>query len=269
MNWKEILPKEINLDQLSFEQCRSFKQLYAMLTESVGGPPGYRIFYRFSMHFLFYASCCRVENKFPALTRCWSALEKNFLTTRFDNEWFVYFWMLCDFPLGKDSDKTLIDHFHEFMIAEGSGLSAVDREHFEHFFQQLRASRLGFYQEILSTTKVTKFRELFTGKVVSTIRSVPDYDSGEIFLGRIVFHLGDAFLIHNPNNFPPEAKASVEQMIRDKLFYLAESGNDSVDYEKFMKLAGPYLMSVTNDDEDCPILDPDDYLRYYSPSSDE
>ena len=196
-------------------------------------------------------------------------MEKHFLTPRYDNEWLVYFWMLCDFPLAKESNQTLIDHFHEFILEGTSGLSTVDREHFEHFFQQLRASRLGFYQEVLSTTKVTKFRELFTGKVTSTVRSVPDYEHGEIFLGRIVSYLGDAFLIHNPMNFPPRAKASVEQMIRDKLFYLAESGNDAADYEHFMKLAGPYLMSVTNDDEDCQIFDPNEYLRYYRPLSEK
>src|SRR5262249_47659874 len=111
--------------------------------------------------------------------------------------------------------------------------------------------------------KVTKFRELFTGKVISTVRSVPDYDRGEIFLSRIVSYLGDAFLIHDPKNFPAEMKAPLEEMIRDKLFYLANSGNDAADYEKFMKLAGPYLMSVTNNEEDCPIFNPDDYLCYY------
>lgn len=269
MNWKNILPKEIKVDQLSLEQCRAFKRLYSMLTESVGGPRGYRIFYRFSMHLLFYATYCRVEGIFPALNRCWTELDKHFLTPEYDNEWLVYFWMLCDFPLEKDGAKTFLDNFQEFMTDKEYGLSAADREHFEQFFQQLRASRLGFYQEILSTAKITKFRELFTGKVISTIRSVPEYDSGEIFVGRIVSYLGDAFLIHNPNNFPPKAKAAVERMIRDKLFYLADSGNDVADYEKFMKLAGPYLMSITNSDEDCPIFDPNEYLRYYAPSSDK
>ena len=266
MNWKKILPKEIDVDQLSFEQCRAFKQAYAMLTDSVGGPPGYQIFYRFSMHLLFYAVCCRVENTFPALTRCWRELEKHFLTPQFDNEWFVYFWLLCDFPLSSENDRTLLDYFHEFMLTEATGLSALDREHLENFLQQLGASRLGFYQEIRSTAKLTKFRELFTGKLISSIRSVPDYLPGEIFLGRIVSHLGDTFLIHNPNNFPAQAKASVERMISNKFFYLAESGNAVADYENFMKLAGPYLMSITNDDDDCPIFDPNHYLRYYSSS---
>ena len=65
MNWKTILPKEISVDQLNFDQCRSFKQLYTTLTESVGGPPGYRIFHRFGVHFLFLPRAVARKTGFP------------------------------------------------------------------------------------------------------------------------------------------------------------------------------------------------------------
>ena len=266
MNWKSILPREIDIKQLNFDQCRTFKQFYAMLTESVGGPPGYQIFYRFSLHLLLYGLCCLDEKKFPALNRCRDALAPHFLTPAYDNAWLVFFWIFCDFPLTNEGGTTVLDHFDDFMAKEASGLSKVNREHVGQFVAQLKASRLGFYQEISSTSKTTKFRELFTNRVISTVRSVPDYGRGEIFVGRIVAYLGDAFLIHDPRNFPAEYKDSLENMIRNKLFYIFESGNDSKDYERFMKLAGPYLMSVTHNDQDCPIFDPDEYATYHLPS---
>lgn len=262
MDWKSILPAGINIEKLSLAECRAFKDFFAMLTEPVGGPPGYQIFHRFNSHLLFYGLSCLNEKMFPGLNRCWDVLSPHFLTTDYDNEWLVYFWIFCNFPLRKDSNETVLDHFHDLITKKESGYDEQGRANFELYFQQLKASRLGFYQEILSTSKVTKFRELFTGRVVSTVRSVPDYESGEIFLGRIVTYQKDSFLIHDPKNFPGTHKKSLERMIRDKLFYIVESGNDSEDYEKFMRLAGPYLMSVTHDDEGCPIFEPDKYKTW-------
>ena len=131
-----------------------------MLTESVGGPPGYQIFYRFSLHLLLYGLCCLDEKKFPALNRCRDALAPHFLTPAYDNEWLVFFWIFCDFPLTNEGGTTVLDHFDDFMAKEASGLSKVNREHVGQFVAQLKASRLGFYQEISSTSKTTKFREL-------------------------------------------------------------------------------------------------------------
>lgn len=52
------------------------------------------------------------------------------------------------------------------------------------------------------TPSVTKFRELFTGRVLSTIRSVPEYGKGEIFLTRIVEHNGELFQFGDPKCWP-------------------------------------------------------------------
>lgn len=266
MSWTSILPKEIDIKQLNFEQCRDFKNFYSLLTEEVGGPPGYQIFHRFKLHLLFYGICCLEEKSYPQLNKCWSALEPYFLTSEYDNEWLVYFWIFCDFPLEEGSDKTILDHFYDFVTqTESKMLAEADQVHFDQFVKQLKGSRLGLYQETLSTAKVTKFKELFTGEVISTVRSVPDYERGEIFLGRIVSYLGDSFLIHDPRNFPGEAKTALENMVRNKLFYISDSGNEAEDYVQFMRLAGPYWMSVTHNDEndEVPIFDPNEYKMYY------
>jgi len=263
MSWKSLLPKKITVDQLSFEQCRAFSDYYKILTRKVGGPVGYRIFYRYNLHLLMYGMCCIDENKFPALNRCHDELSEYFLTDTFDNEWMVYLWIFCDFPAEKNSNRTTLDYFYDFLTGKENTTPKAERVHLDAFYQAMSNSRLGLYEEILSTKKVTKFRELFSGKVISTFRSVPDYESGELFVGRIVSYLGNSFLIHDPRCFPPTVKGAVEKMYKDKFFYISDTMDDAVDYDAFMRLAGPYTMSVTNADADVPVLSPDQYEIYY------
>ena len=59
---------------------------------------------------------------------------------------------------------------------------------------------------VVRSPLVRTHRELFTNKSVSTVRSVPYYDSGEIFLTRLVSFLGDTFTIHDSNLFPQNIK---------------------------------------------------------------
>jgi len=46
------------------------------------------------------------------------------------------------------------------------------------------------------------------------------------------------------------------------MHYISETKNEKIDYECFMKLAGPYWMSCTHK-EDQPILLPDEYQYYH------
>ncbi len=263
MSWKSLLPKKVDVDQLTFEQCLAFSNYYKVLTRKRGGPVGYRIFYRYNLHLLMYGMCCIQEEKYPALNRCYEELSGYFLTDVFDNEWMVYLWVFCDFPIEKDSERSVLDCFFEFLTENEGSIPKSEVVHFHGFYQAMASSRLGLYEEILSTKKITKFREMFTGKVISAVRSVPDYESGEIFVGRIVSYLGDSFLIHDPRNFPPAAKQAVAQMYADKFFYISDTMDDAVDYEAFMRLAGPYTMAVTNVDTRVPVLLPDHYEVYY------
>ena len=262
MSWTSIIPKEIGISNLSLEECRNFKKYYEILNQKVSGPKGFQIFYKFLHHLAFYAICCVQDKKFPALNNCWDELYPLFGGASFDNEWFFMCWLCCDFPLHADSKRTLIDEFIDFTLT-GQDISEQEKDRYKQFYLIMRSSRLGLYQEKLSTSKITKFQELFTRNVISTIRSVPEYESGEIFLTRIISYLGDNFQIHDPRCFPPQYKNHLIDMVENKLFYISETGNDEHDYLKFMKMAGPYWMSCTHPDPEIAILSPDHYLSFY------
>ena len=262
MSWKSILPKGVDINNLSLDECRNFKKFYDMLTQQINGPKGFKVFYKFLHHLVFFTNCCIQDKKFPALNNCWDDLYPLFGTSEFDNEWFFFCWICCDFPLELNSNRTIIDEFNDFTLSN-TGLTEQEKEHYKNFHLVMKSSRLGLYQERISTTKITKFRELFTGSVISTIRSVPEYDHGEIFLTRIISYLGDNFQIHDPRCYPSQYKDHVKSMVENKLFYISETGSDEQDYLKFMKLAGPYWMSCTHPDQNIAILNPDHYLSYY------
>lgn len=261
-NWKTILPPGLSVSQLSLEECRRFKQFYDLLNQEVSGPPGFRIFHSFLYHLLFYGLCCLEEKKFPALNQCWEELNPLFGGKEYDNEWLFYCWLFCDFPLNLQDKKTVIDHFGEFIFSQGG--SPDNEEHLRQFCAIMKSSRLGLYQERLSSSKVTKVSELFTCQVINTVRSVPNYESGEIFVTRIVSYLGDAFQIHNAQSYPAEYKEALTDMVERKLFYIAETGHPAQDYAQFMKLAGPYWMSCTHPDQSIPIFSPDHYRTYHT-----
>jgi len=265
MSWKNILPPEIDIDALSLDDCRNFKKFHALMdsiTNDVKGPPGFRIFYQLMHYLLFYGVCCINENKFPALNKCWNKLSPLFLTDSYDCEWLVHCWIFCDFPLNENTNDVLLDHFSAFLL-ENPEIPTQISEHIKQFCSIMKTSRLGLYQEILSTSKVTKYKELFSNNSISTVRSVPYYESGEIFLTRIVSFLGDTFSIHNSKSFPSEFKNNIEDMVKNKLFYVSETEDVVSDYELFMKLAGPYWMSCTHEDPSSPILQPDEYKYFY------
>ena len=234
MNWTTILPKELNINDLSFDECRNFKQFHELIIQNIAGPPGFKLFYKFLNHLLFYTVCCLEEKRFPALNACWDKLYPIFGTAEFDNEWMFYCWLCCDFPLNQDSNKVLLDDFTEFTLTHGN-LPQEYQKHLTQFTEIMKASRLGLHQEILSTSKITKFKELFTNRSISTVRSVPYYEPGEIFVTRIVSYLGDSFQVHNAKCYPAEIKQQVINMVDLKLFMISNTGDTAQDYERFMK----------------------------------
>ena len=87
------------------------------------------------------------------------------------------------------------------------------------------------------------------------------YESGEIFLTRLVEIGGKIYSFADPKCWPKEYKLQLENMIINKLFYF-EASSIEEQYEQFMKYAGPYWMSCVIPDQDFPILQPDHYLTY-------
>lgn len=269
MNWRSILPSNININALSFEECLAFKQYYDVITETLEGPIGFQVFHKFLYHLLFFTLCCVEEKKFPSLNRAWEELNTVFSTDDFTDNLLVYCWIWCDFPLTQSSNIVLIDKFTDFVL-NSAHFTVEEAQHLKEFNRKMKASRLGLYESMLSTSTVATFRELFTQQVVRTVRCISEDTPGEIFLTRLISYLGDTFQMHNPKCYPKEYKTHVINMVSDKLPLLAPTVNTDTAsaYATFMKFAGPYWMSCTHYDQRIPILSPRHFLSYYDKTTD-
>src|SRR5439155_26532404 len=130
---------------------------------------------------------------------CWKELERLFMRDpAFDDGVFVQSWILIDFPFGPQR-QTALDYFEAFLKENDLGPPL------QRFVDSARKSRLGLYQDTMRTKDVAKFRELFTGRVVSTFPSVVEYGRGEILLTRMIESDDQVFVFGNPKGFPKEA----------------------------------------------------------------
>ncbi|MDX2054405.1 MAG: hypothetical protein SFV15_18535 [Polyangiaceae bacterium] len=254
--WRGMVPGGKVLPSMTLDELRNVKHAHAFLTEAFPGPPiiGYTVrSFRFCQ---LFATACVVENKFPPLTRCWKELDRLFTRdAAFRDGMFVPSWIMFDFPC-ESNGRTLLDCFEDFLDENG-------REHFAVFLSAIRPTRLGLYQEILRTAKVVKYRELFTERVTEVVPSIEGGSPGEIVLGRVVELDGQAYFWGDVKAFPAEKRADIEDMVAGKLFYFeGEAPTMGGLYEAFMKLAGPYWMSIVASNDRLPILDPDHYQTY-------
>lgn len=243
-------------ERLDFDQLRNFKQFYSHINtnDMAAAPPNIRRAYRAFRFVYFFALILIDEARFPALNHSWKDLRARFSKHPiFDDAVFIESWLFLDFPISPDG-RTVLDEFADYCAATPDALNE-----FSPFIEAAKKSRLGLYQEKISTTRTTKYKELFTDRVLSTLRSVPDYVPGEIFLGRIIEFGGDRFLLGDPKNWPPQA---LFDLVYDRLPRNAES-TTSEQYEKFMKLAGPYWMSCVSGSDDDEILSPDHWKSYH------
>lgn len=255
--WASIVPGGKVLPTMSLDELRNVKAVHELLTEKIPGPPVVGYTTRSFRFLKMYAIACIVENKHPALTRCWKELERLFMRDpALRDEFFVSSWILLNFPCGPDQ-QTLLDHFERF-IREGN-----HQEQFAQFIQAVRPTRLGLYQEVLRSGSSVRYRELVTGRVVEAHPSLESGGSGEIVLGRLIELEGQKYFFGDAKAFPADARETIENMVIDKLFYVDEEAStpDGL-YEAFMRLAGPYWMSIVAKNDNLPILNPDHYVSY-------
>jgi hypothetical protein len=255
--WSSMLPGGLPPSQYSLDELRSARQAHAFLNEPLEGPEGFTECIRAFRFLLFFGTACIAEDKYPPLTRCWKDLEKLFMRDpAFEDGVFVQSWILMDFPFGPQG-QTALDYFEEF-------LAGIDGPYTcQPFIVAARKSRLGLHQDVARTKKLAKFRELVSGKVTEAFPSIQQYGKGEILLTRMIAYKDKVFVFGDPKGFPREAKQQIEDMVLDKLFYVADHEEPpEVQFEKFMKLAGPYWMSCVTKNEAVPILDPDHYRTY-------
>jgi len=253
-DWMSALP--LDPSKLTLEELRVFKETYAWFQEPVEAPEVLQQFYGCFKFLTAYSALVYSEGRFAALNRCWDELTQVFLGEElFGDGIFIQSWMFCDFPIdGKD--RTLLDECCDFL-----GESAL-AQRFQPFAAQLKKSRLGLHQEILSTKTDTKFRELVTGNVATTLRSVDVYEPGEVFLTRLVEYAGIVFQFGDPKCWPKEYRSELEDMVERKSFFF-EGENENARYCRLMKLAGPYWFSCVTRQEEVDIFSPDHYRTYY------
>ena len=254
--WHAILPRGVRPAAFTLDELRAAKQAHSFLTEEIPGPEGIGDCIRGFRYLLFFGIACIAEDKYPPLTRCWKDLAKLFMgDPAFDDDLFVQSWILLDFPFGPGR-QTALDYFEEFLKGTDAG------PQLQRFIDEARRSRLGLHQDVVRTKKLAKFRELFTGNVISTFPSIEVYGKGEILLARTMAYGDDVFIFGNTKGFPKEAKKQIEDMVLDKLFDFDEGTATTAQYEAFMKLAGPYWMSCVTKNQAVPVLAPNHYRTY-------
>jgi len=247
--WHAMLPGGKALGAYTLDELRAAKQAHALLAHKAPGPEGMAYYIRGFRYLLFFGAACIAENKYPPLTRCWKEIEELFMgDPAFRDGVFIESWILMDFPFGPEG-QTALDYFEQF-LADVEGGSELQR-----FIDEARRSRFGLHQDVMHTKKVAKFRELFTGRVFSAYPSIDYYDRGEILLARSMTYGNQVFIFGDPKGFPNEYKDVLEGMVAAKLFYFDNEPTPIAQYEKFMKLAGPYWMSCVAANDDLPILD--------------
>ena len=116
-----------------------------------------------------------------------------------------------DFPFGP-ARQTALDYFEQFLTGTDAG------PQLQRFIDEARRSRLGLHQDVMRAKNLAKFRELFTGNVISAFPSIEEYGKGEILLARTMTYGDDVFIFGNTKGFPKEAKKQIEDMVLDKLF---------------------------------------------------
>lgn len=261
--WRTFIPGGKILPSMTFDELRAMKETHRLLTQEFKGPPAIgRSIRAFRMLQLFGAACA-VEGKHPALTRCTKELDALFgKDAAFAEGLFVPSWALMNFPCGP-GELTALDHFERFLQDAGQ------LERLRPFIEAARPSRLGLYQSVLRTTELARFRELFTDRVIDMTPQFDEGDPGEIVLGRLMVLDGQTYFWGGVKIFPPSALETVQNMVLDRLLdsqwvdFTQPDPNLAPAYENFMRLAGPYWMSVVATNEQLPVLDPNHYRTYF------
>ncbi|MFI5299556.1 MAG: hypothetical protein ACHREM_15810 [Polyangiales bacterium] len=253
--WHAVLPNGMGPAAFTLDELRAAKHAHGFATEPIEGPEGIAYVLGAFRSLLLFGMACVGDDTYPPLTRCWRDLNRLFKDDpAFRGDVFIQSWILMDFPFGPNGE-TALDYFEVFLKETDAGTIG------EPFIDAARKSRLGLHQNVMRSKQVGRFRELFTGAVTSTFPTVEEYGSGEILLSRMVAYDDQVFVFGDARGFPKEAKRQVEDMVTNELVYF-DAPSPIAQYEKFMKLAGPFWMSRITNNEDVPALGPDHYLSY-------
>ena len=255
MNDKTLFPHDVSDDFNSELHLKDLlSQLNAYLLEDLPGPKyfteailNWRQFFMLSMTSIH-------TNEFPPLTQCWNELEERFGDS-FSDEVFMACCILADFQFGKENLS-----FAEKMIFD-------EAEHLQDFAAQIARSRLGVYQIVDIKNDFLTLKEFFTDKVISVFHMLEEPEKGQICLARVLTTGDHKYLFGEIHCWPSENTSQIFNMVVDKMSLYCldapKSGSESLmsaQYEKFMKISGPYWMSIVGEtDFFADVIMPDFY----------
>lgn len=256
--WLTMTPGGRGLPPLSLEQLAKLDDSHPLLSEAFPGPPELGARVRAFRVLMMHALARVADGEARALERAWRELERYFgRDASFRLGYFVPSWLLLDFP-SEPGGRTAAELYEDFARSAG-------REDLAELVAELRATRLGVYQEVSTSPTAVRLRELYTEREIDVAATFEQGAPGELYLGRLV-ELGRAWHFWGEfSSFPAEARDKMVEMIGDKLSKLSAdvaAENRPAAYERLMKLAGPYWMSIVGGDADMPILDPAHYESY-------
>lgn len=262
--WLTMTPGGRGLPPLSLEQLAKLEDSHPLLSEAFPGPPELGASVRALRMLMMHALARVADGEARPLERAWRELERYFgRDASFRLGYFVPSWLLLDFPCEPEG-RTAAELYEDFARSAG-------REDRAALVAELRGTRLGVYQEVSTSPSVVRLRELYTERELDVAATFEQGGPGELYLGRIV-KLGAAWHFWGEfSSFPAEAREQIVEMLSGKLAVLTPeltAENRVAAYERFMKLAGPYWMSIVGGDAEMPILDPDHYKSYLGAGGD-
>ena len=251
LNWALLLR---NTQVVKLKAIREMKAAHAALFR-FEGPREIGEFVRLFRLVSLFAHFAMSEARFPILNRAWADLER-FTSHPEADEFTATSWMFLDLPV-TDDHRTIAEVF----AAE----IAPDNPDVKRFVDVVRASRHGVYVDAGGTRSSHRLVELITRRRVTLLRGV-DAEPGELFWTRIIEWRGTRFMLGDTRGWPASRREQVTDMLVGRLvtspWQVPGASNEAV-YERFMKMAGPYWLSlvyIRSDDD--PVLEPTHIERY-------
>ncbi len=229
-------------------------RLKEVITEDLPGPSYFVEAIRNWRHFFIMSICSIEENEFPPLNQCWNELNERYNEV-FSDEVFMAACILADFRFGKEN-LSLAER-----MKSGQPQPLLD------FAVQIAHSRLGIYEIIGVEGEFVTLKEFFTDKIISAFHMLEEPEIGQVCLARILSAGDHSFFFGDSHCWPSENHSHIFNMIIDKIsFYCLDTPYDNpqsilpAQYERFMKMSGPYWMSIVGEtDYFADVLMPDFY----------
>lgn len=251
LNWALLLR---NTQVVNLAAVREMKAAHAALFR-FKGPPEIGEFVRLFRLVGLFAHFAMSEGRFPILQRAWADLER-FTSHPEADEFTGTNWMFLDLPV-TDDHRTIAEVFAAEIAPNSAEL--------KKFVEVVRTSRYGVYVDAGGTGSSHRLVELITRRRVTVMRGV-HCGPGELFWTRIIEWRGTRFMLGNTRGWPGSRQEQVTDMLIDRLVtspWQAPGTSNEAVYERFMKMTGPYWLSVVflRSDDD-PVLEPTHFERY-------